>query len=325
MAVSGFLGKLFGGEAGKPGAADGLLRAYGKLPMYAEYRRLELSPGLPTVFSQWMDAGRLAWVQSPSRSPQGVTCSCRLLLRLNDPREMVIARLWDSRDSLGRVFPFAFFVTCPAEALGDTPAARWSAAWSVHDQLDAAYGEVSALGSGGDFYKRFQKRGVDLRPADPAERSAAANSVAEKLDAQDVFRAWAPTDLDPAAWAGGLARRCERWRGAGVPESALRLPLSPKHDALAQETTWLRWIEPLASRGGRPLSVIDSRESNGARSMTLLFRDLTPGDFQFATTDADAHPDQERLSRPPPGESAVASPPDGAFASWLLERAPRPA
>jgi hypothetical protein len=325
MAVSGFLGKLFGGDAGKAGTADGLLRAYGKLPMYAEYRRLEVSPGLPTTFSQWMDAGRLAWVQSPTKTPHGVTCNCRLLLRLNDPKELIVARLWDSRDSLGRVFPFAFFVTCPADALGDSPATRWNAARAVHDQLEAVHGEVSALGSGGDFYKRFHKRGVDLRPAEPTERSASALSAADRLDAGEVFRGWAPNELDPAAWAGGLARRCERWRGPALPESALRLPLSPKHDALAQETAWLRWIEPLAARGGRPISIIDSSESTGVNAMTLLFRDLTPGDFQFATSDADAHPDQERLSRPPPGESGVGSPPEGSLASWLLERAPRPA
>ena len=132
---------------------------------------------------------------------------------------------------------------------------RWSAARAIHDQLDTAHGEVSALGSGGDFYKRFQKRGVDLRPADPAERSVAALAAAEKLDAADVFRGWAPNGLEPGAWTGGLARRCERWRGAGsTPESALRLPLSPQHDALAQEAAWLRWIEPLAARGGRPSS-----------------------------------------------------------------------
>jgi hypothetical protein len=325
MAVSGFLGKLFGGDANRSGA-DGLLRAYGKLPMYAEYRRLEVSPGLPTAFSQWMDAGRLAWVQSPSKTAHGVTHACRLLLRLADPRELVVARLWDSRDSLGRVFPFAFFVTCPADALGECAAQRWISACSIHDQLDAAHGEVAALGSGGDFYKRFQKRGVELRPADSAERSSAAQAAAERIDASEVFRGWAPTDLDPAAWTGGLARRCERWRAASSPpESALRLPLSPKHDSRAQEITWLRWIEPLAARSGRPMSIIESADSGGARAMTLLFRDLVPGDFQFATSDADAHPDQERLSRPPPGDSVSGAAPDGTLASWLLERAPRPA
>lgn len=325
MAVSGFLGKLFGGDPNRTGA-DGLLRAYGKLPMYAEYRRLELSPGLPTAFSQWMDAGRLAWVQSPTKTQHGVTHTCRLVLRLSDPRELIVARLWDSRDSLGRVFPFAFFVTCPVDTLGESAAQRWIAACAIHDQLDAAHGEVAALGSGGDFYKRFQKRGVDLRSTDPAERAAAAQTAAEKMDASDVFRGWAPTDLDPAAWSGGLARRCERWRAAAAPpESALRLPLSPKHDSRAQEITWLRWIEPLSARAGRPVSIIESADSAGARAMTIIFRDLSPGDFQFATSDADAHPDQERLSRPPPGDSDFGAPLDGTLPAWLLERAARPA
>ena len=41
--VGNFLGKLFSGQPDNGNHA--LLRAYGKLPMYAEYRRLELSKG----------------------------------------------------------------------------------------------------------------------------------------------------------------------------------------------------------------------------------------------------------------------------------------
>ena len=100
MGVGNLLGKLFGSDANKN---EALLRAYGKLPMYAEYRRLEVTPGTPTAYSQWLDAGRLAWCNAPSKTQDGQTRTTRLLIGLPDSREAIVATLWDSRDSLGRV------------------------------------------------------------------------------------------------------------------------------------------------------------------------------------------------------------------------------
>ncbi|RMF85807.1 MAG: DUF2094 domain-containing protein, partial [Planctomycetota bacterium] len=168
MGVGEFIGKLFGGGDADKNVA--VLRAYGKLPMYAEYRRLEVAPGAPSQFSQWMDAGRLAWVRSPQKSENGVTRPTRLMFRLPDAKEVVVASLWDSRDSLGRVFPFSFFIVCPPDALGANALERWASAVSIFATLERAHGELAQLGSGGDFYRLYAKRAVLLRPDDLDER-----------------------------------------------------------------------------------------------------------------------------------------------------------
>ena len=119
MGVGRLIGRLLGGDADK---SDAILRAYGKLPLYAEYRRLEVSPGTPTAFSQWMDAGRLAWVRSPSKSETGATRPSRLLIGLPDTKEAVVASVWDSRDSFERSTGCTW--RCPA---AHTPASEHSA------------------------------------------------------------------------------------------------------------------------------------------------------------------------------------------------------
>ncbi|MFQ5806265.1 MAG: hypothetical protein ACE5I3_07440, partial [Phycisphaerae bacterium] len=129
------------------GKKDTVLRAYGKLPIYAEYRRLEVSPGTPTAFSQWMDAGRLAWVRSPSKSEASTTRPSRLVIGLPGTKEAIVASVWDSRDSLGRAYPFAFFVVCPPEALGRDLLQRWVAAASIHHAFDQLYFQLHSLGS----------------------------------------------------------------------------------------------------------------------------------------------------------------------------------
>ena len=101
--VGNFFGKLFSGQPADEGK-DLPLRAYGKLPMYAEYRRLQVAPGTPTVYSQWMDAGRLAWVQAAAqRGEKGSMVSTRLLGKLPAQKELVVASMWDSRDNVGRI------------------------------------------------------------------------------------------------------------------------------------------------------------------------------------------------------------------------------
>ena len=161
--VGQFFGKLFSGHS-SPGEV--ILRAYGKLPLYAEYRRLEVSPGLPTMFSQWLDEGRLAWMRSSEDNAKGTTLATRVVLHWSVSREWLIANIWDSRDSLGRVFPFAFFIVCSPESLGNTLLERWTSCVAIHEFFDQAHAQLARVGTGGDFYRLYRQRAVPTQPPD---------------------------------------------------------------------------------------------------------------------------------------------------------------
>jgi len=329
MGVGELIGKLFG--AGE--ARDDLpLRAYGKLPMYAEYRRLELSPGVPTAFSQWMDAGRLAWVRSPTRSEAGVTRPTRLLLRLPETKELVVASVWDSRDSLGRVFPFAFFVVCATEALGRDALEQWVAALSIQRTFDRFHGELMSIGRGGDFYRLYQKRTVSLRGDDLSGRLQTLRADAGRIAADAWFKALGLDQaVEAAAWFAGLLRRAERWRAqpALLAELAVSLPLAAGFSFSAQAVLWLEWLSPLLAKAGkRPWLVVPAEDPKSATAMHIIVRDPLPDDFQLLTSDDRRYRYVEHAAELAQSESGAAlpvDPPDGSLAGWLQRHVPQPA
>lgn len=325
MGVTNLLGKLFGSEAGKNQA---LLRAYGKLPMYAEYRRLEVAPGTPTLFSQWMDAGRLAWVRSPSKSPQGLTRASRLLIHLPGAKELVLASLWDSRDNLGRVFPFAFFVVCPPDALGESALHRWVCASTMFRTFDQLHQQLSALGQGGDFYKMFRGRTLPIRPDDLDARVQQLESEARRVDAQAWFEsAVGNKQFTAEAWFAGLLRRVEKWKAqpALIEGLALNLPLADTAPFGAQAAAWLRWTDAAVARCGRTAQIIMPADAERGGSLNLLVRDVLPDDFQLLTNDDHAY---GFIERPAAAQLAADStvpaevPVTGSLYDWLVNHAP---
>lgn len=334
MGVGEFLGKLFGaagGDGGKP--VEALLRAYGKLPIYPEYRRLEVSPGVPTVFSQWMDAGRLAWMRTPAKNDGRYTRASRMLLRLPESREVVVASLWDSRDSLGRIFPFSFFVTCPAEALGDTLIERWYAACELCATFERYYGEIGTVARGGDFYKFFQRRSLVLRPDALAARIADVQRAAAEINAAEWIAQWAGTpEFDGGAWLAGLMRRAERWRSQpGVLEDlAVSCPLASTLPTAPQALCWLRWMEPLLTKLNRPIGIIAPAGPTPSlpASMQILSRAVLPDDFQLVTSDEPTYGFVEHAAALPtlgpdgPPLAPLPSLPVSLLA-WMTENAPK--
>ena len=321
------LGRLFGGDAGK---GQALLRAYGKLPLYAEYRRLELSPGAPIAFSQWLDAGRLAWVRSPTKSAAASTRPSRLLIQLPDTKEAVVASVWDSRDSLGRVFPFAFFVTCPLSALGDSAVERWVAATEIHHRFDAFHTQLHSLGSGGDFYRLYGKHMIRLRSDDSAERSATLRAKAADIAADPWFKALPFDDeLASAAWFSGLHHRAEHWRAQpdALGELALSCPLARGYSHDVQAVLWLEWLDGLLEKARRtPALVVPIEGAASAPLLHVVVRDLLADDYQLLTTDDGRYDFSEKLSLlPATGSDGAAlpvdEPPSGSLLAWLREHA----
>jgi hypothetical protein len=343
--VGQFFGRLFTGQAGRNQAA---LRAYGKLPFYAEYRRLEVAPGTPTTFSQWMDEGRLAWARSAPGKAAGTIRASRLLIRLPQTREAVVASVWDSRDSLGRVFPFAFFVVCPLGALGNDPFQCWAAAFAIHATFERFHRELAVLGRGGDFYRLYQKRTVSLRPDDLDERTERLRQEAAAIAADEWFKA-VFGDLDPVPWFSSLLRRAERWKSepASVPDLALSCPLAGGSAPEAQALLWLSWLSAPVRKARKTPWLVMPAETDHHAAVHILVRDLLPNDFQLLTTDAANYGYVENLAQvlpagpltadlsvadSEPGDSAPAdsaapdssvdTPPTGPLLDWLAEHAP---
>lgn len=325
MGVGELIGKLFGGTEA---SNETLLRAYGKLPMYAEYRRLEVSPGAPTAFSQWMDAGRLAWVKASSKSGAGATRASRLMINIPESKDIVVANVWDSRDSLGRVFPFSFFAVCPAVAFGPDPVEQWVCALTMHRTFERTHAELRSLGTGGNFYRLFQKRSMPLRSEDVPQRAADLRADAARISA----RAWFDTiphdeGVDAGAWFAGLLRRIERWKAepARLAEAALSCPLSAEFPFDTQVVLWLEWMRAASTKLGRRIALLVPAESErSAGAVHLLLRDVLADDFQLLTSDDANYGYIERLNGVPNGNDAAAAPaPEGSLLNWLAQHAPQ--
>ena len=319
MGVGRLIGKLFGGDAGKH---ETVLRAYGKLPLYAEYRRLEVAPGAPTAFSQWMDAGRLAWVRSPAKSDAGTTRTSRLLVGLPNTKEAIVANVWDSRDSLGRVFPFAFFVVCPPATLGRDPIERWVAAASIHCAFAQLHTELHSLGSGGDFYRFYQQRVITLRPEDLAERVSKLRAQAAEIAAKPWFEALSlDGDVAPERWFAGLLHRGQRWAAQpdSLAETAISCPLAKGFSYETQVVLWLEWLGGLFKKVGKtPWLVVPTESEQSAPTLNLVIRDLLPDDYQLLTTDDRTYGFVEHLSAPPAVDADEAPEPADVTTDSLL-------
>lgn len=328
--VGQFLNKLFSGVSAPSGAQIVPLRAYGKWPLYAEYRRLELAPGVSTAYSQWLDAGRLAWMHAASRFEQPARMThCRLLLRVPNSRELVVASVWDSRDNVGREFPFSFFITCPAEALGADALEIFASTVFVWELFDSYYAELRRLTSG-DFYKAFQKRSIAPKRDDLPERVRAILEQAAKIDAEAWFAANGVKEQSPADWFGALVRRGQRWQQTpnAAAQLAVTCPLAAGIPSEAQVCIWLRWFEPFARQAGKPAWLITpGRDHSAAGLLHLGLRDLLPEDFQLMTAQAGEYGYVENLLRAPKsvdGSSeagaAVEPAPRGPLLSWFASR-----
>jgi hypothetical protein len=312
----GIFDKLFGGTSDAPGAVP--LRAYGKIRLYAEYRRLEVAPGTPTLYSQWLDAGRLAWVKSPTKTATGVTRATRLLLQLPGAKETVIASLWDSGDNLGRVFPFSFFATVPTDTLAGGPLDVWLAAAALQPQFDAAFAEIHQLAGGGDFYRRFQKRGVDIRPRNGGEAANELRTKAAAADFESFFRrTMGESGPQPGLWLASIKRRLSRWRENPASTGALTLPISSGPSQAEDVALWLAAL-PATRVGG--LSLLWHVSGTDAR-LCVLNRAATAEDFQLLSTDADRYGNAEHLANLiPTAADAPLAPlpvPSGPFSAWL--------
>lgn len=308
--IGQLLGRFFGGEAG---GNEALLRAYGKLPFYAEYRRLEVAPGAPTAYSRWLDDGRLAWVRSPSKTEQGRTRGTRVLIVPPESKEYIVASIWDGRDSLGRVFPFSFFINCAPEALGADLLEQWISADVIHQHFEQLYRELTVIGQGGDFYKLYGKRTVRLRPEDLADRVAEVRREAAAIPVENwLEQLKLDPPIEPLDWFSDLTRRSRRWKAsAAAGELALSCPLAGGYSRIGQMAVWLSWLGGFLPKSGRLVGLlVPSPEVPLPGAACVLARDVIADDFQLLTTDEPAYGFIEHLTArlASPGEGSAVLP-----------------
>lgn len=333
--VGSFLSNLFSGQPQAP-ANSAPLRAYGKLPLYAEYRRLDVSPGTPTAYSQWLDSGRLAWMQAAGGKhepgeKQPAMVSSRLMLQVPGSKEWVVGCLWDSRDNVGRIFPFSFFVVCAADALGADAVERWAAALSIFEQLEAQYGRLKLISGGGDFYKHYQRVFITLKPEDLSERVRLLLEQAAKLEAMDWYQAANLGAPSPQEWFSTISKRTGRWitQPEAFGRSAVSCPIAAPFSADVQAVVWLRWLDALSRAAGKSPDVIAPAAMDGQpRMLHAIVRDLMPDDFQLLTTQAAKYGFVENLSKIPPrspesSDSLMIHPPSGSLLSWMMSQTAR--
>lgn len=304
-----FFGKLFASGSGRQ---EAVLRAYGKLPMYAEYRRLEVSPGAPTAFTEWLDEGRLAWVRGTGDGQRGSIRHSHLVLR--QQREWIVASVWDSRDSLGRLAPFSFFVACPPDALGDDWLQRYAAAFVLHQYFDQLYGGLSSVGHGTDFYRLYQKRALPLRPDDLARRSEDLRQRAQQITAATFTPSLESIAGGAGVWFASLLEHARRWRSeaAALAELAVACPVTRSPEPAVQAVFWLHWLQSLRKSPDPAPNLILPCDGGLARRVYLLVRDPLPGDFQLLTTDAAGYRYVQDLGAKAGADPADSAAPSGA-------------
>ncbi len=288
--IGNFIRGLFAGNAGGLGA-DLPLRAYGKLPFYAEYRRLDLAPGAPTAFSRWLDDGRLAWARALAGGALGATSGMRLALHPPGQKEWIVARVWDSRDSLGRVFPFTFFVVAPLESHAEQPLQLFVAANALLHDIERYHAEIGRLSAGGDFYAAFGKQVLPPPPADVSARADRLVHQAATLTWGDWVDATGWPFPVAEAWFATLRRRADAWRAAptALDEAAVAFPLIRGVAVDEQVTFWLTYLTRLTKRELMLLWSADAHGPAGGR-LFVLTRKLINEDFQLLTSDAEKYP-----------------------------------
>lgn len=323
--VGQFFERLFAGPAGKNA---GLLCAYGKLPYYAEYRRLELAAGTPTTYAHWLKDGQLAWARARDEADAiGTVGPVRVLLRLPDARQLVIASLWDSRDSQGRPFPFSFFTTALPGSLGPDLPTRFGSVQTHYASFDHEYRQIPELRQGGDFYRMFRKRTLPLLPDDISSRLARAEQAALAIPADAWFAGAGIKHVDAGSWFSTLARRARIWRqdSRALADSAMGLPLAAGFPYEAQVGVWVRWIADFAGAIDQmPSLIMPAGNADKPATFYVIYRDLLADDYRLLTSDAEGYEYVERLAQALPNGSGFggdSAPIEGPLLRWLRRNA----
>ena len=316
-AVKRILERLFhvtGSAEGKDGLVA--LRGFGKLPNYLEYQHLEDSAGLARAFQEWVVAGHNHWVQVVPSQERGSVLTTDLVGLVGDNRdEVVVARLWQSRDCANppRQFPFTFFVNVPLANWTEDPLDQFVRSSRLWSSLQVAFDRQHLIYERGGTFQRFyrqQKLGIKFEDGtDELKKTcASANSI--------PFHAWLESITsgckanDGRALLSALENIVAEWNHASKsqPPEAVRFPLSPLFRMEVQAAAWMKWLSVNVKNSRRPTSLLVSHAPDGkANSITLMTRPFAMEDFLLVTESASYCDQVEDICRlVPPAEDVTA-------------------
>lgn len=290
------VGKMLKGLFSSGPHDSAVVRAYGKLPMSPEYRRLECDRGVAASFSRWIDTG---WGQARTRDQHSKMMPARFCGLFPGQKEHVTASFWDSRDSGGREFPFTFFLTVLRNSLGPDGPSRFAQVLGLWDAIEAMRGELAELARGKRFDAIYRDRHILLAKETVDEDRRALIRQVEAIPLGDFAEALAQRvgTSDLQNWLEMLSQSLPRWkdqmRDTGL---AIRCPISPRWSPAAQVIAWIQWLETNLDGRAWPDTIImpqlgraEAGETDDSPEAVLLFRDLTAEDFQLLTNWASAY------------------------------------
>jgi hypothetical protein len=336
-AVKKILDRLFH-SAGPADGSDGLvpLRGFGKLPNYLEYQHLEDSTGLGRDFQEWVVAGHQHWVQvvPPQERGRMQTADLTGFLGKNQD-EVVVARLWHSRDSANppRQFPFTFFVTIPRARWADDPLDQLIRSSRLWASLQIAFDRQHLIYErGGTFQRFYRDQRIDIEFEDGADETTKVVAAASAIPGPAWLESASESCVakDARGLMGVLKALAAQWNECRDcwPPGGVRLPLSSLFRVEVQAAAWLRWLEVNVKR---PLPVGGTLISYGPGgrpdSLALLSCPFVEEDFLLITESAEHCERTEDVrhlapsaDREPAGDEQVASAvdilPAGEYSLW---------
>lgn len=300
--TGGLLQSLLGG----PRRVALPLSLYGKLPVYKDFLRVNVTGAEATALRAWLDRGFSRFWEADDASRDADLPPHAFLLHLPGADGAVLGRLRGSHDSGGlRRFPLALFVVQPAgkgagrtlpllHFLGQSLPALLAA-----DQAVAAAGDVETLydrareltlcGSIPDTQGVLAKLGDDIAGQTEA-------GFARALYGPEAERLWP-------------ALRQLLTRAAGTGRLAVRLPVTQELPLVSQALLWVSVLVGPEGRRQPPVSVLLPL-TEPAAGLVLLQRDLRPDDTLLFNPDCRSFEFVEDLRHEVPGAATAEPLPD---------------
>ena len=273
---------------------------FGKLRIFADFVEPTHRTGFSDELRQWLVAATAASEPSSSQQEDGETQQCyRVVWPHSRGKKLLVAILWNSRDQVGRSFPFCVYTELPVRKL------RLERVAALPLVLDPLWDQLLRIASNGagqpwvelegsqldvtEVQQKIKKARLDFDP-----KSVPEDLLEKRLVAIEAER-FATCCLGPdgrALWphmVAGLENLGMELLGA-EPLIALRLPGTQEIDSRSQAAFWLRLIETLAGGDAGALPSLFLSVGDGGRTgLWLLFREPLQADLPLLFGDGPAH------------------------------------
>lgn len=289
------------------------LSLYGKLPVYKDFLRVNVTGPEATALRAWLDRGFSRFWEADDASRDVDLLPHGFLLHLPGAEGVVLGRLRGSHDAGGlRRFPLAVFVTQPA---GKGAARTLALLHFLGQSLSALLAADQALASATGVEALYDRaRELTLCGAVSDSEDVLAGLGEELRDRSEADLASAL--YGPAADRLWPALRRLLARGAGSGRLAVRLPTTGELPLVTQALLWASVLVGQEARKAPPVSVMLPL-TDPAAGLVLLQRELRPDDALAFNPDGRSFEFVEDLRHQVPGAGAAEPVSDRPLAALL--------